>query len=74
MTLPRFSIDHAGDRKLVAEAAAFIALTVGALYLKATFAEYRDGLFLWLGSVLAANAVRNRAKNTPQTPTPEGQK
>ena len=61
-----------GKRKLFYGCAAFLALCGGAVYLHAQFSEFRDGLFFWLGSMLAAHVTQEKLmqSNTQKAGTP----
>jgi hypothetical protein len=51
-----------GQRKAVYAGAGLLALVGGAVYLKADFTAYRDGLMFWLGLVLGAHVTQQIKK------------
>jgi hypothetical protein len=63
-----------GRRKAVQSFGALIFLTAGAVYLHATFSEYKDGLLLILAGALGTHVVQSlgeaRAKATAEAAKP----
>ena len=60
-----------GRRKLVYGGAAFAALLGGAWMLKANYGEFRDGIFFWLGAMLAAHVTQESLSRKPLPVAPK---